>query len=114
MGREILVLILNHFRTPGVRETAFTMEHLVGAHYFGDANIDAFYEKWMEMVSNMMPEDIPPDEWFKDMLYRKIRNSTLLMFDIKQYESWPEGDYRKTYLPYQKGQKHCREGEVCS
>ena len=51
----------------------------------------------MEMVSNMMPEDIPSDEWLKDLLYKKIRNSSLLLFDIKQYESWQGGDYRKTY-----------------
>ena len=43
-----------------------------------------------------MPEDIPSDEWLKDLLYKKIRNSSLLMFDIKQYESWQDGDYRKT------------------
>ena len=97
MGREILAMILSHFRTPGVRETAFTMEHIVQAKYLGDSHIDAFYEKWMEMVSNMMPEDIPSDEWLKDALYKKIRNSQLLMFDIKQYESWQDGDYRKTY-----------------
>eukprot|EP00435_Cladocopium_sp_Y103_P017457 s3198_g4.t1 len=31
MGREILAMILNHFRTPGQRETTFTMEHIVRA-----------------------------------------------------------------------------------
>jgi len=97
MGREILAMILNHFRTPGQRETAFTMEHIIKAQYLGDANIEAFYEKWMEMVTNMMPEDIPPDDWLRDVMYKKIRNSHLLMFDIKQYESWIEGDPRKSY-----------------
>eukprot|EP00435_Cladocopium_sp_Y103_P036142 s941_g9.t1 len=29
MGREILAMVLNHFRTPGVTETMFTMEHIV-------------------------------------------------------------------------------------
>eukprot|EP00435_Cladocopium_sp_Y103_P045227 s435_g12.t3 len=97
MGREILAMILNHFRTPGQRETTFTMEHIVRTQYLGDSNIDVFYEKWVEMVSNMMPEDVPPDIWLRDALYKKIRNSHALMFDIKQYESWMENDPRKTY-----------------
>ena len=33
----------------------------------------------------------------RDVLYKKIRNSHLLMFDIKLYESWIEGDPRKSY-----------------
>ena len=82
MGREILAMILNHFRTPGQRETAFTMEHIIKSQYLGDANIEVFYEKWMEMVTNMMPEDVPPDDWLRDVLYKKIRNSHLLIFDI--------------------------------
>ena len=63
----------------------------------GDANIETFYEKWMEIVSNMMPEDVPQDDWLRDALYKKIRNSNLMMYDIKQYESWLEGDPRRTY-----------------
>ena len=85
MGREILAMILEHFRTPGQRETAFTMEHIVSMKYLGDSNLEVFYEKWMEMVSNMMPDDVPPDDWLRDALYKKIRNSSLMMFDIKQY-----------------------------
>ena len=97
MGREILAMILEHFRTPGQRETSFTMEHIVSMKYLGDSNLEVFYEKWMEMVSNMMPDDVPPDDWLRDALYKKIRNSSLMMFDIKQYESWMEGDQRRNY-----------------
>ena len=97
MGREILAMILEHFRTPGQRETAFTMEHIIQSRYLGDANIETFYEKWMEIVSNMMPEDVPQDDWLRDALYKKIRNSNLMMYDIKKYESWLEGDPRRTY-----------------
>ena len=97
MGREILAMILEHFRTPGQRETACTMEHIIQSRYLGDANIETFYEKWMEIVSNMMPEDVPQDGWLRDALYKKIRNSNLMMYDIKQYESWLEGDPRRTY-----------------
>ena len=97
MGREILAMILEHFRTPGQRETAFTMEHIVSMRYLGDQHLEVFYEKWMEVVSNMMPDDVPPDDWLRDALYKKIRNSNLMMFEIKQYESWMEGDQRRTY-----------------
>ena len=97
MGREILAMILEHFRTPGQRETAFTMEHIIQSRYLGDANIETFYEKWMEIVSNMMPEDVSWGDWLRDALYKKIRNSNLMVYDIKQYESWMEGDPRRTY-----------------
>ena len=49
------------------------------------------------MNNNMLPDDIPPDNWLRDSLYTKIRNSHLMMFDIKQYESWDDDDARKTY-----------------
>ena len=49
------------------------------------------------MCTNMLPEDVPTDNWLRDCLHKKIRNSHLLMFDIKQYESWDDGDYRRTY-----------------
>ena len=97
MGREILAMDLEHVRTPGQRETAFTMEHIIQSRYLGDANIETFYEKWMEIVSNMMPDDVPPDDWLRDALYKKIRNSNLMVYVIKQYESWMEGDPRRTY-----------------
>ena len=73
------------------------MEHIIQSRYLGDANIETFYEKWMEIVSNMMPEDVPQDDWLRDALYKKIRNSNLMMYDIKQHESWLEGDPRRTY-----------------
>eukprot|EP00435_Cladocopium_sp_Y103_P006781 s4560_g2.t1 len=97
MGREILAMVLNHFRTPGVAETMFTMEHTVKMTYFGDAHLDQFYDKRMKMVNNMRPEDIPPDDWLRQAVFKKIRQSNLLMYDFKQYESWDEGDERKTY-----------------
>eukprot|EP00435_Cladocopium_sp_Y103_P024984 s2746_g6.t1 len=97
MGREILAMVLNHFRTPGVSETMFTMEHIVKMTYFGDAHLDQFYGEWTEMVNNMRPEDVPPDDWLRHALYKKVRHSKLLMYDIKRWESWDEGDERKTY-----------------
>ena len=97
MGREILAMILTHFKTPGLRNTLFTMEHLYRMQYFGDSQLDQFYHRWMEMNSNMLPDDIPPDNWLRDCLFKNIRSSHLMMFDIKQYESWEDGDHRKTY-----------------
>ena len=97
MGREILAMILTHFKTPGLRNTLFTMEHLYKMQYFGDSQLDQFYHRWMEMNNKMLPDNIPPDNWLRDSLFKKIRNSHLMMFDIKQYESWEDGDHRKTY-----------------
>ena len=97
MGREILAMILSHFKTPGLRNTLFTMEHLYKMQYFGDSQLDQFYHRWMEMNNNMLPDDIPPDNWLRDCLFKKIRGSHVMMFGIKQYESWEDGDNRKTY-----------------
>ena len=43
MGREILAMILTHFKTPGLRNTLLTMEHLYRMQYFGDSQLDQFY-----------------------------------------------------------------------
>ena len=45
MGREILAMILTHFKTPGLRNTLFTMEHIVKMQYFGGSQLDQFYHK---------------------------------------------------------------------
>ena len=87
MGREILAMILTHFKSPGLRNTLFSMEHTVKMKYFGDSQLDQFYHKWVEMCSNMLPEDVPQDNWLRECLYKKIRHSNLVLFDIKQYES---------------------------
>lgn len=96
-GREILAMILEHFRTPGIRETLFTMEHLIKLGYPGDNQMDVFFNRWVEITSNMAPADTPPDDWLKTTLYKKIRSSNVLMFDIKQFESWDDHDQRKNY-----------------
>ena len=46
VGREILAIILNHSELPDM----FTMEHIVRTSCPGDSQLDAVYEKWMEMV----------------------------------------------------------------
>ena len=74
MGREILAMILEHFRTPGQRETSFTMEHIVSM-YLGDSNLEV-----REMDGDGIKhdaDDVPPDDWLRDALYKKIRNSSL-------------------------------------
>ena len=38
----------------------------------------------MEIVTSMRPGDVPPDDWLRNALYKKIRSSNLLFFDIKQ------------------------------
>ena len=73
-------MILKQFKTPGVRNPLFAMEHIVKMQYFGDARLDQFYRKWIEMCTNMLPEDVPPDNWPRDCLYKKIRNSHLLIY----------------------------------
>lgn len=50
----------------------------------------------------MKPTDIPSDETLRDLLWRKIRNSNLMVYDINVYTALDEGDLKKTY-------KHIRD-----
>ena len=48
-------------------------------------------------LEGMREEDIPPKRTLRDILYKKIRHSTIMRFDLSLYEQFPDSDYRKTY-----------------
>lgn len=56
-----------------------------------------FFHTWDEILAGMKPTDIPSDETLRDLLWRKIRNSNLMAYDIHAYNSLNEGDPKKTY-----------------
>ena len=89
MGREILAMILNHFKTPGLRNTVFTMEHIVKMQYFGDSQLDQFYHKWMECVRTCFQKMSLRTTGYVTVCIRRS-GINLLLFAIKQYESWDE------------------------
>ena len=97
MGREISSYDPHTLQDPRAQEHIVHFGTLVQDAVLWDSQLDRFYHRRMEMNNNMLPDDIPPDNWLRDSLYKKIRNSHLMMFDIKQYESWEDGDPRKTY-----------------
>jgi 7,8-dihydro-6-hydroxymethylpterin-pyrophosphokinase len=58
MGREILEMMLDHFRTTSQDETLFNASHLYKLQYRGDKEVHNFLNAWLEIIADMKPEDI--------------------------------------------------------
>ena len=96
-GREILALILLNFRTTSNVEALYTSVHLYQFEYHGDRNLSLFLHTWDEILAGMKPADIPSDDTLRDLLRRKVKNSSLMFYDIHMYNSLNEGDPKKSY-----------------
>ena len=59
MGREILAMVLDHFRTTSQDEVLFNASHIYKLQYRGDKEMDKFLHAWIEIIANMKTEDIP-------------------------------------------------------
>ena len=81
-----MAMTLESFRTPGIRDTMFTTEHLHATRYQGDQHLETFYNQWMEILTGMMPRDVPDEEILRDILYKKIKDSGILAFEIRAYD----------------------------
>ena len=62
MGREILAMVLDHFRTTSKDEVLFNASHIYKLQYRGDKEMDKFLNAWVEIIANMKVEDIPSDK----------------------------------------------------
>lgn len=89
-GREVLSLIIKNFRAASHVEILFNAQHT------SDRNLAQFFHPLQEVLSNMKPGDAPNESTLRGSLYRKIKNSNLVAFDIRAYESMVEGDPGKT------------------
>ena len=73
MGREILAMVLDHFRTTSKDEVLFNASHIYKLQYRGDKEMDKFLHAWIEIIANMKAEDIPSDNTLRDHLAEEDR-----------------------------------------
>ena len=96
-GRELFVMILISFKSPDHTEVLYNSHHLYVFNYPGDDQLEAFYNKWLDIIYNMKPDDRPSPNSLRDTLFRKIEHSKLTHFDISRYRTFDEGHPDKTY-----------------
>lgn len=59
--------------------------------------LSLFSHTWDEILAGVKSTDIPSDETLRDLLWRKIRNSSLMAYNMVACNSLNEGDPKKTY-----------------
>ena len=96
-GRQLLAMIVDSFRSASNTDLVFTIRHLYDLPYPGDNDLVTFKSQWNEVLECMRPGDVPNDVALRDILYDKIRNSKLMVFDLHYYESKEETHVDKTY-----------------
>ena len=96
-GRELFAMILIRFKSPDHTEVLYNAHHLYMFNYYGDDQLEAFYNKWLDIVYNMKHDDRPSTNSLRDTLFRKIEHSKLMHFDISRYRTFDEGHPEKTY-----------------
>ena len=97
MGREILAMVLDHFRTTSKDEVLFNASHIYTLQYRGDKEMDKFLHAWIEIIANMKAEDIPSDNTLRDHLLRKIDGSQALHVDLTIFQGRDNDDKKKSY-----------------
>ena len=96
-GRELFAMVLISFTSPDHTEVLYNAHHLYVFNYYGDDQLEAFYNKWLDIVYNMKHDDRPSTNSLRDTLFRKIEHSKLMHFDISRYRTFDEGHPEKTY-----------------
>ena len=78
-GRELFAMILISFKSPDHTEVLYNAHHLYVFNYYGDDQLEAFYNKWLDIVYNMKHDDRPSTN--SDTLFRKsnIQSSCILI-----------------------------------
>eukprot|EP00435_Cladocopium_sp_Y103_P003936 s3304_g1.t1 len=96
-GRELIVMVLSNFKSPDHREVLYNSHHLYILNYYGDDNLEMWYNKWLDVVYNMNPDDRPSKNSLRDTFFRKIEGSKLMAYDISKYKTLNEGHQDRTY-----------------
>ena len=78
-------------------DLTFTRKHLYEMTYPGDAKLSLFRSQWTHILSAMREDDKPRDLALRDTLFDKIKGSTSMAFDIRNFKSLKEGHSDKTY-----------------
>ena len=64
-------MILISFNSPDHTEVLYNSHHLYVFSYYGDDQLEAFYNKWLDIVYNMKHDDRPSTNSLRDTLFRK-------------------------------------------
>eukprot|EP00435_Cladocopium_sp_Y103_P049150 s608_g14.t1 len=96
-GRELLVMVLSNFKSPDHTEVLYNSHHLYILQYYGDNQLEAWYNKWLDVVYNMKADDRPSKNSLRDTFFRKIEDSKLMAYDVHKYKTLEEGNADKTY-----------------
>ena len=96
-GREVTAIMFENFGSSDNTEVMYLIDHLIHLKYPGDSKIYDFYTQWHAILEGMRDEDIPPKRTLRDIFYKKIRDSTVMRFDVSLHDQFPDSDVRKTY-----------------
>ena len=77
-SRELFAMILASFKSPDHTEVLHNSHHMYVFNYYGDDQLEAFYNKWFDIVYNMKQDDRPSLNSLRDTLFRNIRSSCIL------------------------------------
>ena len=88
------------FQFPDHTEVFYNAHHLYVFSYYGDDQLEAFYNKWLDIVYNMKHDDRPSTNSLRDTLFRKIEHSKLMHFDISRYRTFDEGILKRHMISW--------------
>ena len=111
-GREVIAIIFESFRSSDNADVMFMIDNLINMKYPGDSKIYDFYTQWHAILEGMRAEDVPPKRTPRDILYKKIRDSTVMKFDLSLYDQFADSGPMKTYRPLD--ELHCQTNQVGS
>jgi hypothetical protein len=94
-GRQIVWLILDHYKCNSNLELVYTIEHLTGLKWLGDGSMHTFLANWHFIIGSM--KDTLGVATLRDLFERKIRPSKELSEDLAHYDRCPEGHDDRTY-----------------
>jgi hypothetical protein len=94
-GRQIVWLILDHYKCNSNLELVYTIEHLTGLKWLGDGSMHTFLANWHFIIGSM--KDTLGVATLRDLFERKIRQSKELSEDLAHYDRCPEGADDRTY-----------------
>ena len=65
---ELFAMILISFKSPDHTEVLYNAHHLYMFNYYGDDQLEAFYNKWLDIVYNMKHDDRPSTNSLRDII----------------------------------------------
>ena len=97
MGRQIIAMILESFRSSSHTDLTFTGKHLYELNYPGDSKLNVFRTQWIHILSAMREDDSPKTWPLGTFCLTRSKSSSSMAFDIRFYRSLSEGDANKSY-----------------